>query len=66
MNFNNFQLFNDEDIEMFGTQMPQNVDGSRDMSMRKKIIDPTRNEDEIGKKQRCRIIALKSKGTLKK
>ena len=28
-NFNNFQLFNDEDVEVIGTQMPQHVEGSR-------------------------------------
>ena len=29
-NFNNFQLFNDEDVEVIGTQMPQNVEGEED------------------------------------
>ena len=36
-NFNNFQLFNDEDVDFIGTQMPQHVEGNRDMSMRGKI-----------------------------
>ena len=33
-NFNNFQLFNDEDIEVIGTQMPQNIKDSWNMSIR--------------------------------
>jgi hypothetical protein len=48
-NFNNFQLFNDKDVEVIGTQMPQHVEGSRDMSMRGEAEDNTRKDDDIGK-----------------
>ena len=40
-NFNNFQLFADEDVELIGTQMPQNVEGSIDVSIREQIEDTT-------------------------
>ena len=59
-NFNNFQLFNDEDVEVIGTQMPQHVEGNREMSLRGKT------EDDIGKKKRGLAVATKSKGTQKK
>ena len=64
--FNHFQLFNDEDVEMIGIQMPQNVEGNKDMSMRREAEDTTRKEDDIRKKKRYRIVALKSKGGSKK
>ena len=51
-NFNHFQLFNDEDVEVIETQMPQNIEGSRDMSMRGEAEDTTRKDDDIGKKKR--------------
>ena len=62
---NNFQLFNDKDIEVIGTQMLQNIKGCRDMSMRGETKDNTRKEDYIGKKKRGRAVALKSKGAYK-
>ncbi len=34
-NFNNFQLFADEDVELIGTQMPQNVEESRYVSIKR-------------------------------
>jgi hypothetical protein len=41
-NFNNFQLFNDEVVEVIGIQMPQHVEGSREMSMRGETKNVTR------------------------
>ena len=41
-NFNNFQLFNDEDVEVIGTQMPQHVKGIIEISMRRETEDFTR------------------------
>jgi hypothetical protein len=64
-NFNNFQLFNDEDVEVIGTQMPQHVDGNKDMSMRGETKDMTRKYDDIGKK-RGRAVTTKSKVAQKK
>ena len=61
-NFNNFPLFNDEDVEVIGTQMPQNVKGSRDMSMRRHAEDTTRKENNINKLKESRVVASKSKG----
>jgi hypothetical protein len=60
-NFNNFQVFNDEDVEVIGTQMRQHVEGSRDMSMRGEAEDNTRKYDDIGKKKRGRAVTTKSK-----
>ena len=65
-NFNNFQLFNEEDVEVIGTQMPQHIEGSREMSMREEAEDVSRKEDEIGKKKRGRAVATKSKGVPRK
>jgi hypothetical protein len=48
-------LFNDKDVKMIGTQMPQYVEGSGDMSMRGKIEYTIRKEDDIGKKKTCRV-----------
>jgi hypothetical protein len=58
-------LFNDEDVEVIGTQMPQHVDGNKDMSMRGETKDMTRKYDDIGKK-RCRAVTTKSKVAQKK
>lgn len=44
--------------------MLQNVKGSRNMSMGGETKDTTKEEDYIVKKKRCRVIALKSKGTM--
>lgn len=49
---------------MIGIQMLQNVKGSRNMSMGGETKDTTKEEDYIVKKKRCRVIALKSKGTM--
>ena len=49
-NFNNIQLFNDEDVEVIEIQMSQNVEDNRDMSMRGEMEDTTKKEDDIGKK----------------
>ena len=46
-NFNDFQLFNDEDMEAIKTQMPQNVKGSRDVSMRGEAKDFIRKEEKM-------------------
>jgi hypothetical protein len=59
-------LFNDEDVEVIGTQMPQYVEGSREVSMRGEAEDVSRKEDDIGKKKRGRVVATKSKGAAKK
>ena len=40
-NFNNFQLFNDKDVEVIEIQMSQNAEGSRDMSNRGEAEDTT-------------------------
>ena len=58
-NFNHFQLFNDENVEVIGTQMPQNVESNRDMSMTWEAEDTTRKEDDIEKKKRGIIVASK-------
>ena len=65
-NFNNFQLFADEDVELIGIQMSQNVKSSRDVNIRGKTTDTSRKDDNIGKKKRGRAIATKSKGAPKK
>ena len=44
--FNNFQLLNDADVDLVGTQMPQHVEGSREMSMRREAEDITMTEEE--------------------
>jgi hypothetical protein len=54
-------LFNDKDAEVIGTQMPQHVEGSRDMSMRGEAEDNIRKYDDIGKKKRGRAVTTKSK-----
>jgi hypothetical protein len=59
-------LFNDEDVELIGPQMPQHVEGSRDMNTRGEVEDYTRKDDDIGKKKRDRAMTTKSKGTPKK
>ena len=61
INFHNFQLFNDEDVEVSGTQMPQHIEGSREMDMRGEAKDVTRKENDIGKKKRGRAMVTKSK-----
>jgi hypothetical protein len=61
-NFNTFQDFNDEDVEMIETQMQQHVEGSRGMSMRGEVEITTRKDDDIGKKKRGRAMTTKSKG----
>ena len=65
-NFNNFQLFADEDVELIGTQMPQTIESSRDVSIRGEAEDSSKKDDDIGKKKRGRAVATKSKGTQKK
>ena len=40
--FNKFQLFNDEDVDVIGTQILQNVEDSRDMSIRGEAEDTLR------------------------
>jgi hypothetical protein len=59
-------LFNDEDVEVIGTQMPQHVEGSRDMSMRGEAEDNTRKDDDIGKKKRGRAVTTKLRVAQKK
>ena len=61
-NFNNFQLFADENVELINTQMPQNVECSRDVSIRGEIKDTSKKDDDIGKKKRGKAVATKSKG----
>ena len=65
-NFNNFRLFNDENIEVIGTQMPQHVEGMREMSMRREVEDVTKKKDNVGKKKKNRAVATKSKGAQEK
>ena len=52
-NFNNFQLFADEGVELIRTQMPQNVEGSIDVSIREQIEGTTSktkdDSSEIGR-----------------
>ena len=64
-NFNNFQLFADKDVELIGTQMPQNVESNRYVSIRGEAESTSRKYDDIGKKKRGRAVATKSKGTKK-
>ena len=45
-------MFADGDVELIGIQMPQNVEGSRDVSIREETKDTSRKEDDIGKKKR--------------
>jgi hypothetical protein len=59
-------LFKDENVEMIGTQMPQHVDGSKEMNMRGEAEDVTRKKNDIDKKKRCRAVATKSKGAQKR
>ena len=59
INFINFQLFNDEDVEVIGTQMPQHVEGMREMSMRGEAEDVTRKKYDIGKKKRGMAVTTK-------
>jgi hypothetical protein len=65
-NFNNFQLYNDEDVEVIGTQMQQYVEDSREMSMREEAENVSRKEADIGKKKRGRPVGAKSKAAPKK
>ena len=65
-NFNHFQLFNDEDVEVIGIQMPQNIEGSRDMNMRGEAEDTTKKDDDTGKKKNDKILALKTKKNTEK
>ena len=59
-------LFNDEDVEVIGTQMPQHVECNRDMSMKREAEDNTRKDDDIGKKKRGRAVTTKLKVAQKK
>ena len=54
MNFNNVQLFNDANVEEIGSQMPQNVEGSRNMTMQREAKITTKKEDDLGNKKRDR------------
>jgi hypothetical protein len=65
-NFNTFQFFYNEDVEIIGTQVQQHVEGNRDMSMRGEAKNITMKDDDIGKKMRSRAVATKSKGVQKK
>ena len=64
--FNHFQLFNNEDVEVIGTQMPQHVEDSKEMSMRGEAEDVSMKEGDIGKKKRGKAVATKSKRAQKK
>ena len=59
-------MFADEDVELIGTQMPQNVENSIDVSIRGEAEDTSRKNDDIGKKKRGRAVATKSRGAQKK
>ena len=61
-NFNNFQSFNDEDVEVIGIQMPQNIEGSRNMSMRREVEDTIRKDDDISKKKINGAVTSKLEG----
>ncbi len=50
-NFNNFKLFNAEDVEVVGLQMLQNIEGSRNLSIRKEKKITTKKEDDLVKKR---------------
>ena len=64
-NLNNCQLFNDEYVEVIELQMPQNVEDSRNMSMKGEVEVTTMKEGDLGKKNGGRAIASKLKETLK-
>jgi len=58
-------LFNDEVVEVIGTQMPEHVEGSRKMSMRGETEDVSKIGDDIGKKKGGRAVDTKAKKTQK-
>lgn len=58
-NFNNFELFNDEDVEIIRIQNLQNMEVSIDVASEKSQNDTTRKK--IGKKKRGRALVSKYK-----
>lgn len=56
MKLNNFQLFNNAYVEVgvIGSQLPQNMEDSRNMIIRKQVEKTTEKEDNLDKKKRHR------------